>query len=54
MNAKIAQQIENMKQQTIGVEIEMSGISRQQVARVVARYFGTENTVRHDGGGYDA
>lgn len=54
MNAKIAQQIENMKQQTIGVEIEMSGISRQKVAKVVARYFGTENTVRHDGGGYDA
>lgn len=48
------QQIERMKQQTIGVEIEMADITRQKAIRVVAKYFGTSNTVNHDGGGYDA
>lgn len=45
--------IEKMKQQTIGCEIEMAEITRSQAARTVAEYFGTEDTVRHDGGGYD-
>ena len=53
MNEKIARQISEMKQQTIGVEIEMSNISRKKTAQVVARYFGTEHTVQYDGGGYD-
>lgn len=48
------QQIERMKQQTIGVEIEMADITRQKAIRVVAKYFGTSSTVNHDGGGYDA
>ena len=53
MNDKIARQVEEMKQQTIGVELEMSNITRQKTAQVVAKYFGTENTVSYDGGGYD-
>ena len=34
-------QINNMKQQTIGVEIEMNSITRQKAAKLVAEYFGT-------------
>ena len=49
MNDKIARQVEEMKKQTIGVELEMSNITRQKTAQVVARYFGTENTVSYDG-----
>lgn len=45
--------IEAMKQQTIGCEIEMAEITRQAAARVVADYFGTSDTVRYTGGGYD-
>lgn len=41
-----------MKNQTIGVEIEMTGITRQAAAQVVAEYFGT--TANYVGGGYDA
>jgi len=54
MNAKLAKMVEDMKKQTIGVEIEMAEITRQQAAQVVAKYFGTTNTVRHDGGSYDS
>lgn len=54
MNSKLAKMVEDMKKQTIGVEIEMAEITRQQAARVVAKYFGTERTVRHDGGSYDS
>lgn len=53
MNEKITRQIEEMKKQTIGVEIEMSNISKKKTAEVVARYFGTESTVEYDGGAYD-
>ena len=42
MKASTAQQIESMKQQTIGVEVEMYGISREKAAKVAADYFGTE------------
>lgn len=34
-------QIRNMKNQTIGVEIEMNSITRHKAARLVAEYFGT-------------
>ena len=34
-------QIENMKQQTIGVEIEMNSITRRKAAILVGEYFGT-------------
>lgn len=35
------QRIENMKQQTIGVEVEMNNIRRMEAARKIAEYFGT-------------
>jgi hypothetical protein len=44
--------IEAMKQQTIGVEIEMYGIARSKAARVAASFFGTsryEDTARQNG-----
>ena len=41
MNAKTEQQIQRMKQQTIGVEIEMNHITRERAARLAAAYFGT-------------
>jgi len=45
-------QIEAMKQQTIGVEVEMYGISRKDAAKTAATYFGTgryEDTARRNG-----
>lgn len=33
-----------MKTQTIGIEIEMTGITREQAGKVIADYFGTGNT----------
>ena len=46
MNAKTAQQIENLKNQTIGVEIEMNNITRNKAgstsmlrATIVQRMF---------------
>lgn len=53
MNAKLANQIEEMKKQTIGVEIEMANITRQAAIEVIAKYFGTQETVKHVGGTYD-
>lgn len=41
MNDKTREQIEAMKKQTIGVEIEMNNITREKAARKVADYFGT-------------
>ena len=41
MNDKIAKQIEEMKKQTIGVEVEMNSITRQKAAQVAAEFFGT-------------
>lgn len=35
-------QINNMKQQTIGVEVEMNNISRRKAASLIADYFGTQ------------
>ena len=45
-------QIENMKNQTFGVEIEGNNITRQKAAKVAATYFGTgryENTAGRNG-----
>ena len=36
-------QIENMKAQTIGVEVEMNNISRDHAAKIAAEFFGTGN-----------
>ena len=41
MNAKVARQIEEMKKQTIGVEVEMNNITRQKAAKLAADFFGT-------------
>ena len=42
MNAKVARQIEEMKKQTIGVEVEMNNITRQKAAKLAAEFFGTD------------
>ena len=52
MNEKNIRQIENLKAQTIGVEIEMNSITRENAARIAAEYFGTgryENTAYRNG-----
>ena len=52
MNEKTRIQIAKMKQQTIGVEVEMNSISRDKAARLAADFFGTgryENTARRNG-----
>ena len=41
MNEKMARQIAEAKKQTIGVEIEMNGITRSRAAKVAADFFGT-------------
>ena len=41
MNEKTAKQIETLKKQTIGVEIEMNHITRERAARLAADHFGT-------------
>ena len=41
MKTKITEQIARMKEQTIGVEIEMNNITRSRAASEVAKYFGT-------------
>ncbi len=40
-----------MKNQTFGVEIELTGITRCQAANIIATYFNT--TSSHEGGSYD-
>ena len=52
MTERIANQIAGMKNQTIGVEVEMNSISREKAARVTAEFFGTgryENTEGRNG-----
>ena len=47
-----ATQIENMKKQTIGVEVEMNNIRRDKAAKLAADFFGTgryENTASRNG-----
>ena len=41
MTDKTATQIANMKKQTIGVEVEMNGITRKNAARIAAGFFKT-------------
>lgn len=45
MKEKTALQIENMKKQTIGVEVEMNSITREKAAKLAAEFFGTN---RHE------
>ena len=52
MNAKLARQVEEMKKQTIGVEVEMNSIARSRAAKIAADFFGTgrhEYTARRNG-----
>ena len=41
MSERTARQVEEMKKQTIGVEVEMNNIERSRAAKVAATYFGT-------------
>lgn len=52
MNEKTARQIEEMKKQTIGVEVEMNSITRKAAAKLAAEFFGTgryEDTAYRNG-----
>ena len=54
MKENTKNQIEEMKKQTIGVEIEMADITREKAIRTVAEYFNTLDTVEYIGGAYRA
>ena len=43
MNESTRKQIEEMKKQTIGVEVEMNSIARKDAAKLAASFFGTEH-----------
>jgi len=52
MTEKTTRQIENLKNQTIGVEVEMNSITRKAAAQLAAEYFGTgrwEDTAYRNG-----
>ena len=52
MNEKTMNQIAEMKKQTIGVEVEMNSITRQNAAKLTAEFFGTgrfQDTARRNG-----
>ncbi len=52
MNARTERQITEMKNQTIGGEVEMNNIKRSKAAKIAADYFGTgryENTASRNG-----
>ena len=52
MTNKTERQISEMKNQTIGVEVEMNSITRQAAAKLAAEYFGTgrwEDTAHRNG-----
>lgn len=52
MNERTANQITEMKKQTIGVEVEMNNITREDAAKTAAAFFGTgryEYTARRNG-----
>ena len=52
MNEKMKNQVAEMKQQTIGVEVEMNSITRRAAAKLAAEFFGTgrfQDTASHNG-----
>ena len=52
MNARTERQITEMKNQTIGVEVEMNSIKSSKAAKIAADFFGTgryENTAGRNG-----
>lgn len=42
----------DLREQKFGIEIEMTGVTRQRSAEVIAQYFGTHP--QHNGGAYDS
>ena len=53
MNERIANQIREMKKQTIGVEVEMNNITREQAARIAADFFGGRHEYTAGRNGYE-
>lgn len=53
MSEKTKAFMDRAKTQSFGCEIEIAEITRNTAIKVVARYFGTLETVYHDGGSYD-
>ena len=53
MNNKVNAQIDRMKEQTIGVEVEMNGISRRRASEIAAEYFGGRYEFSAYRNGYD-
>lgn len=51
---KTTEFVEEMKKQTIGVEIEMAEITRCQAAKVIGTHYGTLNTLKHLSDSYDS
>ncbi|OUP75293.1 alpha-L-fucosidase [Anaeromassilibacillus sp. An172] len=52
MNEKLMNQVNEMKKQTIGVEIEMNNITREKAAKIAAEFFNTnryKDTARRNG-----
>lgn len=52
MSERTARQVEEMKKQTIGVEVEMNNITRRRAAALAAEFFGTgryEDTAHRNG-----
>ena len=52
MNERTQNQVNEMKKQTIGVEVEMNNITREKAAKLAADFFGTgryEYTARRNG-----
>ena len=52
MSQRTENQVNEMKKQTIGVEVEMNNITREKAARLAAEFFGTrrfENTAGRNG-----
>ena len=41
MSQRTENQVNEMKKQTIGVEVEMNNITREKAARLAAEFFGT-------------
>ena len=52
MTDKTEKQIENMKGQTFGVEVEMNNMVREKAAKIAAEYFGTRYADTRDANGY--
>jgi len=52
MNERIQEQIQRMKTQTIGVEVEMNNITRERASELIAEFFGTHNYFAHHEYGY--